>query len=155
MLFQNRERFAILPFMEFSLREAQLYRLLGHIFGPDRIVPRMSVLAVCGGTLPTGIPESWVHWARDSRCLFTIVDAQDEPKLVVQFFSGFHDSVDPLEEEEQKYLPDIFARAGISYATISDREFSDILDPGIAFSLCDCLQSQIEGALVNSPEDEI
>lgn len=115
-----------------ELHEAQLFKLLSSFFGRDRVVPRMSVLAVCGGELPStnGMPKpELTTWAKASKCLFTIVDDDDTPKMVVEFFSGFTDTVDPVEEEHQRLLTSILPAAGVRYITISNAEFSELLDP--------------------------
>ena len=118
--------------LELSLQEAQLFRLLSDMFGRERIVPNMSVLAVCGGTLPpaavTQIP-GLDPWARRAKCLFTIVDSDDIPKMVIEFFSGFEDAVDAKEEEHHRMLTPLLPAVGVRYITISQSEFSELIDP--------------------------
>lgn len=93
---------------------------------------RMSVMAVCGGELPKKLGDLGVdlgRWAKQNTCLLTIVDFDDNPRMVIEFFSGFEDSVDLNEVEHQRFLRPILQAAGISYVTISNAEFAEILDP--------------------------
>jgi len=112
--------------------EALLLRLLTSVFGVERVVPFMRVISVVGGSLPQAMAaekDNLEDWARENNCLFTIVDEQDDPKLVVEFFSGFDESVDLYEVEHKKYLSPILKAAGIAYVTISEGEFHAVLDP--------------------------
>ncbi len=128
-----------------ALHEAQLFRLLSGLFGGERVLPHMRVISVCGGELPTDMPGlDLTTWAQNNRCLFTIVDADDKPCLVVEFFSGFADFVDPTEAEHQRYLKPILAAQGIRYVTISPAEFSEILDPGSSLDLVSFLRDKVD-----------
>ena len=54
-----------------------LLRMLSGLFGGDRVIPFMSVQAVCGGDLPADYEVQDFDlrgWARRSTCLFTVVD---------------------------------------------------------------------------------
>ena len=128
-----------------ELQEAQLFNLLASFFGRDRVIPNMSVLSVCGGALPDGVlePEKRAAWAKANKCLFTIVDVEDTPKLVVEFFSGFDKAVVATEAEHQRYLPQLLAAAGVRYITISEQEFSELLDPRSALDLFSLLEDKV------------
>lgn len=121
---------------EFSLSEAQLYRMLVQFFGRERIVPHMSVLAVCGGEVPAGIiveqrplPKDLRGWAKGHRCLFTLVDADDSPKLVLDFEALNDGTVDPEKIEYHRVLRPVLDAAGIRFLTITNDEFSELLRP--------------------------
>ena len=120
-----------------SLAEAQLFRLLGNLFGGDRVVPNMTVRAVCGGELPTdlGFDIDLTVWAKKNTCLFTVVDHEDSPKMVVEFFSGVGPVVDPVDLEHQRFLKPLLGRLGILYITISPGEFDEVLDPSSDFDI--------------------
>lgn len=120
-----------------SLAEAQLFRLLGNLFGGERVVPHMTVRAVCGGELPTdhGLDIDLPIWAAKNTCLFTVVDYEDRPKMVVEFFSGFGHAIDPIDLEHQRFLKPLLARMGILYITISQGEFDEVLDPSSDFDI--------------------
>ncbi len=131
--------------MDLTLSEAQLFRMLSSFFGPERVVAKLSVLTICGGALPAGShSEPLQDWARQNHCLFTIVDFADEPKLVVEFFSGFEESVDLVEEEHQRFLPELLARSGVQYITLSDSEFEEILSPSSGYDLTTLLQEKVD-----------
>lgn len=130
--------------VDLSLPEAQLYKMLVNFFGAERIVPRMSVLAACGGELPTdanrinvpkgyhqlaGDPEKMAQWARKNRCLFTIVDDDDNPKLVVDFEAIEEDTIDAQRLEYQRIVEPILRAAGVRFFTITSDEFREMLKP--------------------------
>lgn len=170
---------AIIPAMiEFSHSEALLFRMLTSFFGRDHVVPNMSVTSVCGGSLPENIVidqgivqlrrraagenpalnlgekrTDLAAWARGARCLFTIVDFNDVPKMVVEFFSGFETAIDMRDLEHQIYLKPILAAAGIRYVTISDAEFADLTDPSGRLDVFTLLRAKFEGLeTVHDPE---
>lgn len=133
--------------------EAQLFRLLAQFFGRDRVVPHMSVLAVCGGELPESIftithplnaNGSLGLWAEDNKCLFTIVDDDDNPKMVVEFFSDFDDVIDPQEEEHHRLIEPILRMAGVRYITITAQEFSEMLDPRCNLDIFTLLKAKVD-----------
>jgi len=132
-----------------SLAEAQLFRLLVSLFGTDQVLPHLSVMGICGGELPS-LPkvnsitnDDLAIWARNNKCLFTVVDRNDNPKIVLEFFAGFEDSIDTIEEEHVRILPPLFGTYGIHYITMSKDEFNDILDPGNAFDLVAFLRAKL------------
>jgi len=113
-----------------ELREAQLYRILMDVFGRERIVPQARISFVCSGELPELCPEmnpGYAEWAERFRCLFTVVNNEDEPRLVVEFLSDFTDFVDIREAERDRYLPEVLRQQGIHYMTVSNAEFGELL----------------------------
>jgi hypothetical protein len=133
--------------IDFTLQEAQFYRVLVDFFGHDRVVPKMRVLAICGGTLPqvavSGQPELEL-WANENKCLFTIVNEQDLPRLVIEFFSGFEESVEIQDVEHQRYLPRLLKAAGVQYVTFSLAEFSELLDPHSSLDFVTLLKAKVD-----------
>jgi hypothetical protein len=133
--------------VDFTLQEAQLYRLLAGFFGRDQVIPRMTVMAACGGKLPVNgheFPTGTDQWAKTNRCLFTIIDHDDEPRMVVEFFSGLQDSIDLVEEEHQRLLRPILKAAGVTYITLSDDEFADLLNPESDSDIYAFLKAKLE-----------
>ena len=133
--------------IDLSLQEAQLFRMLGSFFGADRLVVRMSVLAVCGGEPPAGFEragEQYSIWARDNTCLFTVVDLNDEPRVVVEFFSPDAPVIDLRELEHQRLLAPILAARGIKYLTLSNNEFAEMLDPQSTLDFFHWLKDKFE-----------
>ena len=148
--------------IDFNLEEAQLYRVLTSFFGKEHVVPHMSVLSICGGDLPDSplVNEIEVsmdssngsnsdgsklkQWAKRSKCLFTIINPGGDPRMVVEFFSGFGNSVSLIDVEHQRYLKPILQAAGVSYCTISNEEFSELLDPRSSLDFFSLLKAKCE-----------
>jgi hypothetical protein len=145
--------------------EAQLFRMLVGVFGPDRVVPHMSVTAVCGGEFPHAAtvlpcfnrqgPDFGRSWARSTKCLFTIVDDDDDPRLVVEFYSPAADAIDAQEIEHQQYLKPVLQHVGIQYVTIAQDEFDDLLTPGSGLTLTALFFSKLGVADEGSPSEEL
>lgn len=72
----------------FDLSEAQFFRLLCRLFGAEQVIPKMSVYTVCGGKLPRmvdGLEGGDIQgWAKANQCLFTILDQDDNPRVVIE-----------------------------------------------------------------------
>lgn len=106
--------------------EAILFRMLSGFFGGDNIAYNMSVTSVCGGELPERYEQQGeVMWARADayRCLFTILNAQSEPKLVVEFEPDFEEAIDMQRIEFAPLLEPILKACDIRYLSISQEEF--------------------------------
>ncbi len=132
---------------ELTLVEAQYLRILSGLFGRDRVIPHMSVMAVCGGKIPADYDVKGFDlgtWAKRSRCLFTVVDDEDCPKAVFEFFSGFGAVIEPEAVSHEKYLRPLLRHMGIKYITISEEEFSEILRPGGNLDFFSFLKAQLE-----------
>ena len=151
--------------IDLSHEEALLFRVLTSFFGKDHVIPHMSVMAVCGGSLTNNsnlidmfITTNGSHngslavdaagrmseWARVNKCLFTIVNPLNEPRMVIEFFSGFENSVSIRDVEHQRYLQPILSAAGVSYCTISSEEFSEITRPGSSLDFFSFLRAKCE-----------
>ena len=119
--------------LNLSLPEAQLMRMLSGFFGPEQVIPAMSVMAVCSGELPKiDSPTNGFDlesWAKSTKCLFTVVDANDVPRLVVELGYSTAEIVDVIEIEKTRYLPELFSKVGVSYVTVSMDEMDLISDP--------------------------
>jgi len=118
--------------VEMSLAEAQLFNMLVSFFGRDRVVWSMSVRSVCGGSIPTGILSGGDLngvWDESDKCLFTIVDGDDNPKMVMEFSPDYSDYIEVVRMDRQKMLPALLGACGIQYVTISSQELGEILDP--------------------------
>lgn len=132
--------------MNFDLREAQLFRLLCDLFGTERVFPKLSVAVVCEGDVPQLCSKRFPDldsWASSNTCLFTIVDEGDQPRMVVEFFSGFSESIDAEEAEHQQYLKPILHARGIHYVTVDDDEFSELLHPDADFGMVQLLEAKL------------
>lgn len=117
---------------EMSLPEAQLFRLLVGFFGKDRVVYSMSARAVCGGDFAPSArcadPDLHV-WADSVRCLFTVVDDADEPKMVVELAPDLDDFIEVARLERDGRLPHLLKAHGVQYLSITNDEMKEMLDP--------------------------
>ncbi len=129
-----------------SVEESQLFRLLSGFFGVERVIPQMSVLAACGGSLPSNLHESELSlesWAKSNKCLFTVVNEADEPKLVVEFLGGSSEVVEVAELERQQRLEQLLNASSVLYIRISKSEFSEMLDPRHKLDLYSLLKAKL------------
>jgi hypothetical protein len=130
---------------EMSLNEAQLFRLLVGFFGQDRVLFSMSVRAVCGGDLATLshlLDDETKAWAERNRCLFTVVDAEDDPKMVVEFEPDFSNFIEVDQLERKSRLPALLKASGVQYLTITGEEMGEILNPNGTIDLVDVLKDR-------------
>jgi hypothetical protein len=138
---------------EMTLEEAQLFRVLGGFFGRDRVVWNMSVRTVCGGSLPAEMAESVAGWVNVAGCLFTIVDQDDTPKMVVEFAPDLSRCIDLQLLERQSQLPRLLGLCGIHYVSMTDDEFQEILDPHSSLDLTSLLKDRL--GLANDDDERI
>jgi hypothetical protein len=135
-----------IPMIEMSLHEAQLFRMLESFFGRDRVVWNMSVRSVCGGEYPQDAPESKesiASWAEVAGCLFTVVDEDDNPKMVVEFESDLSQVIDLAQLDRQQRLPKLLEQRGVQYIVVTRDEFAEILDPNGSLDLISVLQDRL------------
>jgi hypothetical protein len=131
--------------VEMSLQEAQLFRMLSGFFGRDRVVWNMSIRAVCNGVVPTSdavnmnAAEDWTDLAG---CLFTVVDHDDTPKMVVEFAPDFSRYIEVKQMERHQRLPGLLEGYGVRYISISSHEFRDMTDPRSSLDLVSFLKDK-------------
>ena len=132
--------------VEMSLQEAQLFRMLSGFFGRDRVVWNMSIRSVCGGASPASLSspmatpaEAWVDLAG---CLFTVVDDEDTPKMVVEFAPDFSRYIEVKLMERHQRLPTLLEGHGIRYISITLDEFRDMTDPQSSLDLVSFLKDK-------------
>lgn len=116
---------------DINLEQAQLMRVLGTFFGVERVVPRMSLLAVCGGQLPkvsSSLPIRSNSWASQQKCLFTVVDQNDNPLMVFELFGGFTDVIDLTELEHQQALKPFLKASGVAFISLDSQELLLLLE---------------------------
>jgi len=131
--------------------EAILFRLLTSFFGRDRVIPQMSVLAACGGELPEEKfkkeeQQAVALWAKQKKCLFTVVNQEDAPKLVVELGVDAKTSIDVAELDKQQQARPILSAAGVPYIILSKSDLSFITDPEGPNNWFHLLQSRFEEA---------
>ena len=134
-------------------KEAILFRLLVAFFGEDRVVPHMSLIAVCGGSLPDSLDISSsadgtsgrvFDLARASKCLFTIVNRQDDPRMVIEFGADFDRAIDVRALERHRLMRPLLEAAGVPFVTVSQEEFSELTRPESEHGLLEFLKSKFE-----------
>ena len=91
-------------------------------------------------------------WAGAAGCLFTVVDDNDLPKMVVEFELDTTDSVDLLLLERQQRLPKLLESCGIRYIVLTQSEFGEILDPDSPLDLVSLLQERLN---LTGDDDEV
>ena len=136
----------------FLLEEAQLYRMLVAFFGAERVIPHMSLLAVCGGEVPARIsptiagtlPADLVGFARGHRCLFTIVNEDDSPRMVLDFEAADPDAINADRLEYQRVAEPMLAAVGVRFVTITGPELTEMLKPGGNLDLFSLLRGRFE-----------
>lgn len=142
-----------------ELEEAQLFRMLTDLFGRDQVLFRMSALTVCGGqvdAVPHILRDGFAsaselsRWAARQTCLFTVVDGNDSPKLVVEFAEEFRDIVDPILEEHHRILPMLLEGVGVRYVRILRAQLHAMLDPGTNYNLV----MMLEGVFCGDGEED-
>jgi hypothetical protein len=131
--------------VEMSLEEAQLFRMLEGFFGRDRVIWNMSVRTVCGGEYPAIAGESGdatARWAEVAGCLFTVVDDDDTPKMVVEFAQSLSHTIDVSMLNRQQKLPGLLEQRGVRYIVVTREEFDEILDPRSSLDLLSILKDR-------------
>ncbi|NLF24537.1 MAG: hypothetical protein GX589_02620 [Deltaproteobacteria bacterium] len=138
--------------IDLTLEEAQLFRILAGFFGKDRVVPRMSILSVCGGEIPEKLEGSGLDleaeglraWARANSCLFTIINGQGDVCLVIELTSDFEEVVDIVELERRRYLVPLLALVQVPYLHITPKELLDLLHPGGVLDIFTLIRDKLE-----------
>jgi len=136
-----------LPEVNLSAGEAQLFRQLMDVFGADRVLPHLPVSMICGQEYPESLQSAFpelADWARTSICLFTVIDGESSPKLVLDIFEGFEASIEIDQVERQRYLPDLFAALNVHYITLSPAELESCSTSGNKEKLCAILEQKIQ-----------
>lgn len=107
-----------------SLEEAVLLRILESIFGHGQVIPNMSLCAICGGDEAKRNSEPY-----KMQCLFTVVDPDDMPKLVVEFTETNQNTIDLSSYNRIEIIEPILAEHQIRYMVISREDYSDLTHP--------------------------
>jgi hypothetical protein len=140
-----------------ELQEAQIFRMLTELFGRDQVFFRMSALTVCGGgisSVPNVLKDGFAtvedlsRWAASETCLFTVVDQNDAPKLVVEFAEDFSEVIDPILLDHQRIMPTLLSEVGVRYVVIAPNQLAEMLDPGSSYDIL----MMLEGAIFSEVE---
>ena len=131
--------------IEMSLAESQLFRMLVSFFGKDTIVWNMSVKAVCGGDYPAigdQNPDQIAQWAESAHCLFTLVDQQDNPKMVIEFAPDYASFIELNQMERHQRLPGMLNMCGVQYISMSRNELEEMMDPSSSLDFISFLKDK-------------
>ena len=86
---------------------------------------------VCGERLESAIkvlPEAdWENWAKNGQCLFTIVNKDQAPRMVVEFCNDFGSVIDSEQLEHKRMLAPLLKALKIAYVTFSEEEFDEVV----------------------------
>lgn len=136
---------------QLSSIETKLYQLLIAFFGRDQVIPLMRVVAVCGGTMPVAAASpgilncpDLVLWGASNRALFTIVDQQDHPRMVVEIAGATGAVIDAESIEHQRVLAVVLSVIGVRYLLVQESEIHEMLDPNSSLDLFSLLKDSIE-----------
>lgn len=133
--------------VQLPLHEAQLFRVLVGIFGLDNVMYSMSILAVCGGVVPDVLRDRFhteaESWAKKHKCMFTVIDGNGTPKLIVDFSATARGIIDVSLLEQHNVSRGLFAKLGLPYVTVSEEEFNLALDSDEENGLVELLHSKI------------
>lgn len=119
--------------------------MLEDFFGRDRVVWNMSIRSVCGGDYPTQDnepAEAVARWAETAGCLFTVVDENDNPKMVVELALDLSQSIDVSLLDRQQRLPRLLEQSGVQYVLVTQDEFAEIVDPRGSLDLISVLKDR-------------
>jgi len=133
--------------LDISLEEAQLFRFLASFFGKEKVVYKASLNLVLGGNVeaPRGVePHSFAAWAKEHKCLFTVMNEEGDPRLVVEFKPGFCGIVDSSDAQYWQFVEPVLRTAGLHYITVSREEFAELTNPEGTLDFFTFLESKIE-----------
>jgi len=133
--------------LRFSSSQAQLFRQLMDVFGADRVLPNLHVSMICGQSYPPSLTADFPElpqWAKSTICLFTVIDGESDPRMVIDIFDGFEESIDVKQEERQRYLPLLFSGINVHYITLGSDEIASIGNTGNREMLCAILEQKIQ-----------
>ena len=117
---------------QFTLREAQLFRMLTTLFGEERVIPHLSLSMVLGAQ---ELDADTRNWAAQQRCLLTIVGKDDEPRFVLDFAAIEGEVIDPSRIELHSRGAELLTKHGIFFFSMKDLQFQRLISSGPEFTL--------------------
>jgi hypothetical protein len=139
-----------------EVHQAQLLRMLAALFGEDQLLVNLSLRMVIDScedmqqAVREGVCSAAGSPVLDTKCLFTIVNGNDRPQLVVDF-SGFGESyIDAAALKQNEAIERVLAEAGIKCLFIHPKDFQAILDKDAETTLVSVLQGLLDD---KQPED--
>lgn len=126
-----------------SQEELQLYRMLQGFFGEDHVIPQMRFAAVCKSA-EIQILENDKDVSGSYRCLFTIVNSEDRPRLVFELTHYDASIIDLQSFQDRSHAREILERSGIQHLDISKQELEEIRAVGSGYTFADYLRDKLE-----------
>lgn len=104
-------------------------RLLASLFGGERVVPHLKVRTVVGEAWRTrddiDLGVDLEQWTANNRCLFTVVDDADAPKLVVDLAPIGEGTVDLEALDRTRILKALCEMTNLIFITFSESEINE------------------------------
>ena len=126
-----------------ELHEAQLLKLLQSFFGKDRVMPHLSVRMICA-EFTSDIESVCPASVAAERCLFTIIDEQSVPHLVLEFMPDRKLAIEVESLTRVEQIRSCLSAVGVRYLHFELEEFQELLDPDSGLSLVRLLQAKID-----------
>lgn len=133
--------------VDITLEEAQLMRMVAGFFGKERIVYKASLSLVCGEKLtePNNFNgHEFSEWAKRYKCLFTVMNDNGDPRLVIELLPDITGTIDSSQIEHMHFVKPTLNAAGLHHVTLSREEFADLTDPEGTLDFFSLLESKIE-----------
>jgi hypothetical protein len=133
----------------YDLYTATFLRILTSLFGEDQVVVGMSLFVVCGGVMPLDFVDDHIEVAKNRKCLFTIVNQDDRPCLVIDFAPGRYSTIDMGTFEYAEQMERALTEVGVKYISIDVCELTALQDPHSNLDLCTLLSEKV-GSLIEA-----
>jgi len=127
--------------------EVILFKHLQGFFGFDNVIPHMRCLAIFESakvSLPEVLDSNKEAMMERHRCLFTVVDNDDKPKVIFELSESDAVTIDLLHMNDKSIAEDLFQKVGIKHIAVSRQEIKEIGLPGSGYSMVDYLRDKLE-----------
>lgn len=111
--------------IDLTQREVLLFKILISLFGKENVIPKMSLKAVCENSVETASLMNLED--AQLQLLFTVVNNDDVPKLVVEFAAETSKYVDLYSLEREKKVRQFLSSHSIRSIHISEGEYDDLI----------------------------
>jgi len=111
--------------IDLTQKEVHLYKILVTLFGKENVIPRVTVKTVC-----ENLPDTASFFPKELegvQVLFTVVNDDDAPKLVVEFAPEISEVVDVYALEREKKIVHLLNACQIRYISINDLDYQDLI----------------------------
>ncbi len=133
--------------VDISLEEAQLLRMIAGFFGKERVVCKATLNFICGGQLhfPKDCDKAdFRAWAKRRKCLFTVMNDEGDPKLVIEFTPDFNGTIESMDVEHLNHVEPVLKAAGLHYVTLDKADLAELTSPEGNLDFFTFLESRLE-----------